>query len=231
VSKHSALIVWGGWDGHEPEPVANILSAELQKLGFSVEVSNTLDAFLDGEKLKALSLIVPVWTMGSIKPEQLSPVLEAVKSGVGIGGLHGGMCDSFRNETEWQFMTGGQWVAHPGNDKVTYTVRVVKPDHFIMEKSPAKFEVCSEQYYLHVDPANNVLATTEFPIADGPHVLNGKVQMPVVWTKLYGKGRVFYSSLGHQADIVRQPECLRLTVRGLIWAANAEGAANECGGG
>ena len=152
-------------------------------------------------------------------------MLEAVKSGVGIGGCHGGMCDSFRNNTEYQFMTGGQWVSHPGNDGTEYTVDVIDPDHFITQGSPASFPVKSEQYYMHVDPAIRVLATTRFPVADGPHIKNGAFDMPVVWTKYYGAGRVFYSSLGHQADIVAQPDPLRLLTRGLLWAAHAEDAA------
>jgi type 1 glutamine amidotransferase len=179
VSKLKALIVWGGWDGHEPQQVAEIMSTQLKDVGFEVEVSDTLDAFKDGDKLKQLTLIVPVWTMGSITQEQLNPVLEAVKSGVGLGGVHGGMCDSFRQETEWQFMTGGQWVAHPGNDGVNYTVKITKSDHFITAGSPEEFGVSSEQYYLHVDPAVKVLATTKFPVADGPHVKNGEFEMPV----------------------------------------------------
>ena len=220
-----ALIVWGGWDGHEPQPVAEIFRGALTTHGFEVEVADTLDAFLDADKLKGLDLIVPVWTMGKISNEQLKPVLEAVKGGVGIGGCHGGMCDSFREATEWQFMTGGQWVAHPGNDGTDYTVDVRDPDHFITQGVPASFAVKSEQYYMHTDPANRVLATTRFPTADGPHVRNRAVEMPVVWTKYYGAGRVFYSSLGHHADIVAQPEALRLATRGLLWAARAEDAA------
>lgn len=219
-----ALIVWGGWDGHEPKQVADILEKALTGKGFAVEVSNTLDAFLDGEKLKTLDLIVPVWTMGKITNEQLNPLLEAVKSGVGIGGCHGGMCDSFREATEYQFMTGGQWVSHPGNDGVEYTVKVTQPDHFIVQGT-SDFPVKSEQYYMHVDPAVKVLATTQFPVADGPHVGNGEFAMPVVWTKVYGNGRVFYCSLGHVASVVAQPEVLNVMTRGLLWAANAEDAA------
>ncbi|BDI32882.1 hypothetical protein CCAX7_49330 [Capsulimonas corticalis] len=221
----SALIVWGGWDGHQPKEVAEIFATELQKRGFQVEVSDTLDAFLDADKLKALDLIVPVWTMGTITGEQLNPVLEAVKSGVGIAGCHGGMCDSFRNETEWQFMTGGQWISHPGNDGTEYTVRITDGDHFITQGSPAEFAVKSEQYYLHTDPANHVLAVTQFPVADGPHVKNGKFDMPQIWTRYYGEGRVSYNALGHQANIVTQAEVLPLMVRGLLWAAHAEDAA------
>ena len=218
-----ALVVYGGWDGHEPKQVAAIADDFLRSQGFETEVSDTLDAFKDEEELKTLDLIVPVWTMGKITNEQLNPVVAAVRSGVGIGGCHGGMCDSFREATEWQFMTGGQWVAHPGNAGVTYKVHITVPDHFITQGT-SDFQVTSEQYYMHTDPANKVLATTEFPTpgVDGPHVTNDSAQMPVVWTKMYGQGRVFYSSLGHVAATVREPDPLRLFTRGLLWAAKAE---------
>ena len=124
MAARKALIVWGGWDGHEPQQVAEIFREQLTNRGFAVEVSDTLDAYKDETYLKSLDLIVPVWTMGQISGDQLRPLIEAVKSGVGLGGCHGGMCDSFRNETEYQFMTGGQWVSHPGNDGVAYTVDV-----------------------------------------------------------------------------------------------------------
>lgn len=226
MANRKALIVWGGWDGHQPQQVAEIFEKQLKDHGFEVEVSDTLDAFSDGEKLKGLDLIVPVWTMGQIEREQEKNLLEAVKSGVGIGGCHGGMCDSFRGATEYQFMTGGQWVAHPGNDGVEYKVDVRDPDHFITQGCPPIFTIKSEQYYMHVDPAIRVLATTRFPTegAGGPHVKNFAVEMPVVWTKYYGEGRVFYSSLGHHADIVAQEEPLLLATRGLLWAAHAEDA-------
>lgn len=215
-----ALIVWGGWDGHQPQQVAEILAQALRDNDFEVEVSDTLDAFLDGEKLKALDLIVPVWTMGKITGEQLNPVVEAVRSGVGMGGCHGGMCDSFRDATEWQFMTGGQWVAHPGNSGVEYVVHITEPNHPITQ-GISDYTVRSEQYYMHTDPANKVLATTRFPSpgADGPHTTNGPVDMPVVWTKMYGDGRVFYCSLGHDAATVAQPETLEIMTRGMLWAA------------
>lgn len=225
MSQYKALIVWGGWDGHEPRQVARIYEKELAARGFDVEVSETLDAYKNVEKLKALNLIVPCWTMGEINGDQLNPLLEAVKSGVGIAGCHGGMCDSFRNATEYQFMTGGQWVAHPGNDGTEYLVRITDPNHFITLGSPIEFKVKSEQYYLHVDPAVKVLATTPFPVADGPHVKNGAVEMPVIWTKYYGSGRVSYNSLGHHADIAAQADILPLIVRGALWAAHAEDAA------
>ena len=221
-----ALIVWGGWDGHQPREVAQVFRDLLISERFAVEVSDTLDAFRDVARLKALDLIVPVWTMGKILPEQVNPVLEAVKSGVGIAGCHGGMCDSFRDCPEWQFMTGGQWVAHPGNDGVTYSVHMTKIASPIIE-GLKDFTVTSEQYYMHVDPAVRVLATTRFPTADGPHVPNGGVDMPVVWTKLFGLGRVFYNSLGHQANVVSLPQTLELMRRGFSWAAEGKPLAGQ----
>jgi type 1 glutamine amidotransferase len=217
-----ALIVAGGWEGHQPRQVGAILERILNEDGFDVEVSNSLDSFT-AENLQGLSLIVPIWTMGNIEAEPLQAVLNAVEGGVGMAGCHGGMCDAFRTSTGWQFLTGGQWVAHPGNSETRYTVKMTD------EQSPItagidEFEVVSEQYYLHIDPAIKVLATTQFPVADGPHVPNGQVEMPVVWTKLYGKGRVFYNSLGHQAATVEMEPVLTLMRRGCQWAAGGSEA-------
>lgn len=216
-----ALIVWGGWDGHQPEEVAGIFRELLEKERFGVEVSDTLQAFADADRLKALDLIVPVWTMGSIDPAWVRNVSDAVQEGVGLAGCHGGMCDAFRDSPEWQFMTGGQWVAHPGNDGVSYTVNMANSTSPLVE-GIADFEVCSEQYYMHVDPAVEVLATTRFPTVPGPHSQNKAVDMPVVWTKRWGVGRVYYNSLGHQADIVRMPQVTELMRRGFRWAAQGK---------
>jgi hypothetical protein len=120
------------------------------------------------------------------------------------------MCDAFRNETEYQFMTGGQWVAHPGNDGRRYTVNIV--DHNAITAGIADFEVSSEKYYMHVDPAIRVSAVTKF------EDYNDTV-MPVIWTKTYGAGRVFYNSLGHQANIIAIPDVLKIMARGMRWAA------------
>ncbi|WP_411347497.1 ThuA domain-containing protein [Paenibacillus sp. WLX2291] len=214
-----ALIVSGGWDGHQPKEVADLFAELLRAEDFEVEIAYTLDAFLDEEKLMQLDLIVPVWTMGEISNEQLQPVLNAVSSGVGLAGCHGGMCDSFRNSVEWQFMTGSQWVAHPFNDGVEYDVRIVQTSSSPLVEQIPDFKVVSEQYYLHVDPAVDVLATTTFRISEGAHSANGEIVMPVVYTKKWGKGKVYYNSLGHQVNIFDIPEAKELMRRGLIWAA------------
>ena len=209
-----ALIVWGGWDGHEPKQCADIVGAALKESGMDVEVSDTLDAYLDAGKLNSLDLVVPMWTMGEITNEQEAGLLSAVKSGVGIAGWHGGMGDSFRMRTGYQWMVGGQWVAHP--DNITdYKVNIVNHDDPITA-GLSDFQMKSEQYYLHVDPSNDVLATTTFNSPAAPWI-DGCV-MPVVWKRRYGEGKVFYSSLGHVAGDFGVSEVLEIQRRGSLWA-------------
>lgn len=174
----------------------------------------------------SFDLIVPNWTMGQIERKYVLNISEAVAAGVGLAGCHGGMCDSFRNNVDWQFMTGGNWVAHPGNDGVEYTVNF-KHSSSPLLKGISDFKIASEQYYLHYDPAVEVLATTRFPVFDGPHSANKAVDMPVVWTKRWGHGNVFYNSLGHQANIVAMPEISLIMRRGFLWAASGKAQAEN----
>ncbi len=210
----SALMVWGGWEGHEPEKCVQIFAPLLRAQGYEVEISDTLDSYLDTERMQALDLIVQVWTMGTITKEQEAGLLAAVKSGVGFAGWHGGQADSFRNNTEYQFMVGGQWVAHPGNI-IDYRVNIINHQDEITA-GLEDFDMHTEQYYMHVDPSNEVLATTTFT---GEHAfwIEGTV-MPVVWKRRYGTGRVFHCSLGHQARDFDVPEAREIVRRGLIWA-------------
>jgi hypothetical protein len=215
--KKKALVTWGGWNGHEPAQCAAVITEVLRAEGFEVVPSESLDSYLDATLMASLDLIVPVWTMGNITNEQWQGLEAAVKAGTGIGGWHGGMCDSFRQNTGYQFMTGGQWVAHPGGI-VDYTVDIVRPqDPIVVGIKP--FTMHSEQYYMHTDPGNEVLAVTTFSGKhEGADWIAGTV-MPVVWKRRYGKGRVFYSSLGHVAADFAAPEVKEITRRGLLWAS------------
>jgi len=213
-----ALIVYGGWEGHEPKPVAEIIAAELKAEGFEVELSDTLESYDDAEALKVLDLIVPHWTAGQLTGEQSKNLRAAVDSGVGLAGCHGGMGDAFRASPDYQYMVGGQWVAHPGG-QLTYTVHIV--DHADpITADLDHFQVTSEQYYLHVDPSNHVLATTTFE--------HNGCTMPVVWKRMWGKGRVFYSSLGHCAkEFTDVPEMRTILTRGMVWAAKGKAGAGS----
>ena len=210
----SALIVWGGWNGHDPEECAAIYRRWLHEDGFSVRVETDISVFGD-PSIHDLSLIVPIFTMSKLEREHAQNFAKAVEGGVGVGGHHGGMSDAFRESVDYQFVIGGQWVAHPGNI-IDFRVNVRRPDDPVM-RGLDDFDYRSEQYYMHVDPSNEVLATTTFSGEHAPWI--GGVVMPVVWKRRHGLGRVFYSALGHVAAEFEHASMRTLFERGMLWAA------------
>ena len=226
--KGKVLIVRGGWDGHEPVEVSEIFKGFLEEAGYEVDISETLDSFNELENIVKYELIVPIWTCGDISGEQCNNVAEAVAQGVSIAGCHGGMCDAFRGSVLWQFITGGNWVAHPGGDGIEFMVNI-KDSSSPLVDGIDDFKVSTEHYYLLTDPANEVLATTTFPVVPWYHSTHKQVEMPVVWTKKWGLGRIYYNALGHHADIFDVPEARELMRRGLLWAAEGRKLAKEKG--
>ena len=160
LSGKKVLFVWGGWMGHEPDKCRDIFVPWIKSEGAEVTLSDTLEAYTRFNLKDDFDLIIQTWTMGTIASNQEKALLEAVKSGTGIAGWHGGLGDSFRNNTEYQFMVGGQWVAHPGG-VIDYRVNIVDHNDPVT-KGLEDFDMHSEQYYIHVDPNVKVLATTTF---------------------------------------------------------------------
>lgn len=223
LKNKKVLFVWGGWEGHEPEKCRDIFVPWMREEGAEVIVSGSLDSYLDKQLMETCDLLVQAWTMGSITGEQAGGLLNAVKKGAGLAGWHGGLGDSFRDNTEYQFMVGGQWVAHPGG-VIDYEVKISDRED-PLTRGLDDFRMHSEQYYMHVDPNVKVLATTTF---DDRHAywIDGTV-IPVAWKKYYGDGRVFYSSLGHVAADFDVPEALELMKRGIRWASESKNGPRE----
>ena len=246
--KRKAYIFYGGWDGHEPEKVSARFKKMLENEGFEVYREDTQDRLDDETFLRSMDLIIPLWTQGHMGDCRCFRLSDAIASGVGLAGCHGGMCDAFRWNIEYQFMTGSQWVVHPGDvwyhhlsDLDPKNMEEVKRDypspdgafereyevHFKKGNSSPiiegleDFKVHTEQYYLHLDPCVNVLATTQVDTI-GPHTPNGIVEMPVAYTKLWGEGRVFYTSMGHQDNIFDIPSVNEMVRRGFLWAARKQ---------
>jgi len=228
--KRKALILCGGWDGHEPKLVTERFRKFLGSEDFEVAVEENLEILQNLGRLKELSLLIPVWTMckENLPKPYFEPIAEAIGSGVGLAGCHGGMCDAFRNNVLWQFITGANWVAHPGCDGVLHRINIKSKSNPLTD-GIKDFDVSSEQYYLHTDAANEVLATTRFPTVKWYHSANGEVDVPQVWTRKWGHGRVFYNALGHHNDVFDIPEAWELMKRGLLWAAEGKRVAVEKG--
>jgi uncharacterized protein len=209
-----ALVVWGGMELHTPERGAQVVRELLEAEGFAVTVTADYDA-LGAEDVGTNDLVVPVITDGVLAPEKMANLVAAVRAGTGLAGYHMGLATTFRASVPFRYMAGVYWVQHPGNI-ITYRVEVTRPDHPIMAGLES-FEHTSEQYYLNYDPAVEVLATTTF--SGEFHPWRTGVVMPVVFTTMHDRGRVFYSSLGHTADELMGGPVREILRRGLLWAA------------
>jgi len=217
------LYVFGGWSGHEPKQSVDVFVPWLRAEGAEVTVSDNLDSYLDEELMESVDLIIQNWTLGNITNEQEKGLLKAIRNGAGLAGWHGGIGDSFRNNTEYQFMVGGQWVAHPGG-VIDYSVQITDKNDPVT-KGLSDFRMHSEQYYMHIDPNVKVLATTEFTSEYSSWI--DECVIPVVWKKYYGNGRVFYSSLGHVMTDFDVPEAFEIMKLGIRWAAESKYAPKE----
>jgi type 1 glutamine amidotransferase len=207
-----ALLVRGGWVGHDPVAATDRYAKVLSAHDYAVSKSDTLDAYLDD--LSGYDLIVQCWTMGTITAEQLAGLMAAVHAGTGFAGWHGGIVDAFRDQPNYHLLTGGQFIHHH-REFVRYVVHPVAEHPIVADLEP--FEVHSEQYYLHVDPGIAVLASTEFlPDPDRPEI--GTPTMPVTWVRRHGAGRVFVTTIGHRMADLEVPAVHEMITRGLRWA-------------
>jgi uncharacterized protein len=207
-----ALLVRGGWEGHDPVSTTDRYAAVLTDRGYEVTTSETLDAYL--ADLSAVDLVVQSWSMGAVTDDQLAGLLGAVRAGTGFAGWHGGIVDAFRDRPAYHLLTGGQFIHHH-RDFVHYAVRPVA-GHPIMADLEA-FEVHSEQYYVHADPGNEVLAETDY-LPDPDRAEIGTPTMPVTWVRQHGAGRVFVTTIGHRMADLELPAVHEMITRGLLWA-------------
>lgn len=218
------LIVYGGWKGHHPQEFVDKITPWLESEGAVITTSETLDSYTDEKLMAETDLIIQSWTMGEISKEQAKGLLTAVKNGTGLAGCHGGIGDSFRDNSEYLYMVGGQWAAHPGG-KINYEVNICDSDDPITEGLSDFTVENTEQYYMLVDPNVKVLATTTF---NGEHDawIEGAV-IPVVWKKYYGKGRVYNLSIGHEPKDFDNPSVWTLLKRGFTWAVESKYQVKE----
>jgi type 1 glutamine amidotransferase len=209
------LVVYGGWKGHQPSVFGEKIAEWFSSKGALVKVTQDTEIYTDKAYMETVDLVINHITMSSMSGNASRGLQQAVASGTGLAGCHGGLGDSFRENTEYQYMVGGQFVKHPGG-QVDYTVTILDTNDPITE-GISTFDLHTEQYYMHFDPSVTVLATTTF---SGEHDswIEGVV-MPVAWKKTYGKGKVFYSAIGHSEDLFDIDEVWTLITRGATWAA------------
>ncbi|GLY08503.1 ThuA domain-containing protein [Actinoplanes sp. NBRC 101535] len=208
-------MVRGGWTGHEPIACTELFRDFLEEHGFEVRTAENLDVYTDTSLLAGIDLIIQSWSGGRLTPEQEDGLVTRIRSGAGFAGWHGGVVATGYEAPRYQFMVGGRFLCHPGGF-VEHTVDITGAHPITAGLS--SFDVRTEQYHCHVDPALEVLATTTFAGHPEAPETAGTV-MPVVWTRRFGAGRVFVSTLGHSPADLLIPQTRTLTERGLLWAA------------
>ncbi len=212
MTTRRALVVRGGWEGHLPVEATELFIPFLRDNDFEVTVSDSTSSYLD---LDGTDLVLQCISMGEITAEETKGLEAAVRAGTGLAGWHGGIVDSFRGNVDYSFMTGGQFINHPGGF-VDHRIEVVA-DHPIVE-GIEQFDLHTEQYYVHADPSNNVLATTTFRAHPDYPWIEGAT-MPAVWTRTWGEGKVFVCTPGHSLADLDTPEVRTIIERGLLWAS------------
>nr|MDO8112669.1 ThuA domain-containing protein [Candidatus Sigynarchaeota archaeon] len=222
AKKPRACITYGGYEGHTPAASSMLVQDLLEEAGYEVDMKQTLAIYEDAAYLESLDLLVQCWTMSELKGEQVKGLTNAIMDGLGLVGFHGGLNDSFRQATDYEFLIGSNFVSHPGG-AVDYDVNIApgKKDDPIV-KGVKDFHLKSEQYYINVDPAilsgvnGEILCTSTFHNSimfwiDG-------VVMPVVYKRRWGDGKIFYASFGHTYNDFEVPEAKEILRRGLLWA-------------
>ena len=214
LNNKNVLVIWGGWEGHKPNLFASHVEKWLISQNANYQINNSLNAYDNLKELIKYDLIIQSVTLGQISENQEANLVKAVRSGVGIAGAHGGLADSFRNNTNYQFMIGGQFVKHPGG-KVKFKINMLDDK---LTEGLDDFEIFTEQYYLHYDPNIEIIANTKFNGETFPWIED--VVMPVSWKKTYGKGKVFYLSIGHDPnEFMMHEDGWKLLTRGFVWAS------------
>ncbi|HMC00378.1 MAG TPA: ThuA domain-containing protein [Flavobacteriaceae bacterium] len=220
IKGKKVLMVYGGWSGHQPDVFTERVSNWLKSEGAIVTISDSLGVYTQKKIMNNTDLIIQYYTQGKITKEQFEGLDKAIKKGTGLAGCHGGLADSFHESQDYEYIIGGQWVSHPGGKIPSYQVNIYDSNDPIT-KGIKDFEMKNtEQYYMHVDPNNKVLATTSFT-KDEHYWIEGAI-IPISWKRYHGKGRVFYLSIGHDPKDFDTPEAWQLLTRGIKWASESK---------
>jgi type 1 glutamine amidotransferase len=231
TSERQALVVRGGWEGHQPVEATDLFIPYLKGQGFAVTVADSPAPYADPDLMGGIDLIVQCMTMSTIEEDQLQGLIAAVEAGTGLAGWHGGIADAYRNSADYLQLIGGQFVAHaarmPPAERTGEQSDNYVPHRIVMTPAAADhpitagigdFELTTEQYWVLADDYNDVLATTT--TATRPWgAWQRPVTAPAIWTRQWGRGRVFVATPGHKVDILQDPNVRTIVERGLLWAA------------
>jgi type 1 glutamine amidotransferase len=234
MTTRSALIVRGGWEGHQPVRATEVFLPFLEASGYDIRIEESPSVYADADAMAATDLIVQSVTMSTATHEEVMGLRAAVAAGTGLTGWHGGIADSYRASSDYLQLVGGQFATHPSrrpdllvegseeNNYLDYTVEItdVGRRHPITEGID-DFALTSEQYWVLHDDLNDVLATTTHPTQPW-HPWHRPITSPAVWTRLWGRGRIVVTTPGHTPEVLQHPSVRTIIERGMLWATRTE---------
>ncbi|MEU0211555.1 ThuA domain-containing protein [Streptomyces canus] len=236
MTRKKALVVRGGWEGHQPVKATELFLPFLESSGYDVRIEESTDVYADSAEMAATDLVVQCVTMSEITAEQVSGLSTAVMAGTGFTGWHGGIADSFRASSDYLHLVGGQFATHPGKEPcerrggeednfLPYTVTITElgREHPVTA-GIEDFELHTEQYWVLHDDLIDVLATTTHP-AQPWQPWHRPVTSPAVWTRQWGAGRVVVTTPGHNLDVLENPDVRTVIERGMLWATRTASAS------
>jgi len=227
-----AIVVRGGWDGHSPVEATNMFIPHLEANGFEVRIFDSPAPYADAALMAQTDLIMQCNTMSTIERDQVRGLKQAIHNGTGMAGWHGGIADSYRDSSEYLHLIGAQFAEHPSlhdpatdtmtgpeRNYVPYRVNMLPEaaDHPITQ-GLSDFELVTEQYWVLWDRYLDVLATTTQRVRPWDP-WNREVTSPAIWTRQWGKGRIFVCTPGHSLDVLEHPTVRTVVERGLLWAS------------
>ena len=230
MTTRTALIVRGGWEGHQPVKATEVFLPFLERNGFGIRIEESPEIYADADAMAATDLIVQSMTMSQITPDQVRGLRAAVEAGTGLAGWHGGIADSYRASSDYLQLVGGQFATHPSkspellvegapeNNYLHYTVEITGPGRqHPITAGIEDFELTTEQYWVLHDDLNDVLATTTHPTQPW-HPWHRPVTSPAVWTRLWGRGRIVVATPRHTPEVLEHPSVRTIIERGMLWA-------------
>lgn len=230
MTARKALVVRGGWEGHHPVEATDMFLPFLEGAGFEVRVEDSNEIYADRAVMDATDLVLQSVTMSEISRDALNGLRSAVERGTGLAGWHGGIADSYRGSSDYLQLIGGQFATHPSthpdacrgeesDNFLPHTIEITElgRSHDITA-GLADFPLTTEQYWVLSDDLNDVLATTTHPVQPY-HPWHRPTTSPAVWTRAWGRGRVFVATPGHSLDVLADPNVRTIIERGLLWAS------------
>jgi putative membrane-bound dehydrogenase-like protein len=199
-----SVLMLGSKCHHRPADMVPLLTPSLAKAGIAVNYVEDVRT-LTPARLAPFDVVAIYRDDGDLPPEQEAALVNFVEGGKGLVAIH---CAShcFRNSSKYTTLVGGRFHHHGTG---TFRARILDASHPAM-KDVHSYEGWDETY-------------VHDQLADDIRVLmgrddNGRTE-PYSWVRRQGKGRVYYTALGHDERAWKNPAFHRLIEQGILWAA------------